>query len=114
MAMPTRYSTIWTRAYKYNKKYYPGVCMSGEAYGESANRVVSPSVKEICKHFYTIYIPSITTTLKGFFCSEMFSSSSKIFHMGNLSYNGKQAVTFGICEENYVEHLDEQIHARCL
>ena len=38
--------------------------MRREAYGESGDRVVTPSVKEICKHFGTISTPYITTTLK--------------------------------------------------
>ena len=45
MTMPTRYSEFLTRSYKTNKKYYPAVGMSREAYGESGDKVVAPEVK---------------------------------------------------------------------
>ena len=38
--------------------------MSREAYGESGDRVVAPEVKDRCKIFGTIAIPSIIITLK--------------------------------------------------
>ena len=35
MAMPTFYSTFWTRAYRNNKTYYSDEGISREAYGDS-------------------------------------------------------------------------------
>ena len=64
MVMATCLLKIWTRAYKDNKKSYPYVRMNTEAYGEIDDMVVAPAVKYRCKHFGTISIHSITTTLK--------------------------------------------------
>ena len=40
------------------------VGMSKESYGESGNRIVSPSVDDRCKNFDTFAIPYITINLK--------------------------------------------------
>ena len=40
------------------------VGMSKESYGESGNRIVAPSVDDICKNFDTFAIPYITINLK--------------------------------------------------
>ena len=76
MTMPTRYSEFLTRSYKTNKKYYPAVGMSREAYGESGDRVVVLEVKDRSTYFGFIDIPSITTTLKSGLMTIFFSSSS--------------------------------------
>ena len=63
MEIPTSSSTFLTRAYKNNKNSYPAVYIISEAYGESGNRVVAPAVKQRCKTFGTISIPSISSTI---------------------------------------------------
>ena len=91
MVIPTCYSIFWTRAYK--KKSYLDVGMSRVAYGESGDRVVAPAVKDICKHFGTIAIPPITTTLKAGLLFRIFLLLLYNFSLVNLSYNGAQAVS---------------------
>ena len=47
--------------------------------GRNGDRVVVPAVEEICKSFGTMYMPSITITLKADLCSEIVSSSSTTY-----------------------------------
>ena len=88
--------------------------MSRDTYGESGDSIVAPVMKKICKHVDTIAIPSITTTLKTGLLFWNFLLLLYNFHGVTLSYNSTQVVYFGICEENYVQHLDEHIQAHHL
>ena len=65
--------------------------------------------KRDTKSFGTIAIPYITTTLKAGFLFRNVLLLLYQFSGRGLNYNGTPAVGFGICKEDQVDRLDDQI-----